>query len=133
MTTKGKVLIIDDDPDFVEVVRTALETDDFEVFSAADGSQGLALMRQEKPDLVFLDVIMVLPDEGVTVSEEMARDADLRDIPVVMVSSVAQSEYTGYFPTDRPLHVDLFLDKPVSLQKLLDIANDYVRQQEASV
>jgi CheY-like chemotaxis protein len=36
MTTKGKVLIIDDDPDFVEVVRTALEADDFEVFSAAD-------------------------------------------------------------------------------------------------
>jgi response regulator RpfG family c-di-GMP phosphodiesterase len=74
-----------------------------------------------------------LPDEGVAVSEEMARDANLRDIPVIMVSSVAHSEYTGYFPTDRPLHVHLFLDKPVSLQKLLDVANDFVQQQETSV
>lgn len=133
MTTKGEILIIDDDPDFCEIAKVTLEANSFVVRCACNGPQGLALMREKKPDLVFLDVIMVLPDEGVTVSEEMARDADLRDIPVVMISSVAKSEYTGHFPTDRPLHVHLFLDKPVSLQKLVDTANNFVQQQQVSV
>jgi CheY-like chemotaxis protein len=133
MTTKGEILIVDDDPDFCEIAKVALEANSFAVRCACSGPQGLALMRERKPDLVFLDVIMILPDEGVTVSEEMARDPELRDIPVVMISSVSQSEYTGHFPTDRPLHVHMFLDKPVSLHKLLDTANDFVQQQEASV
>ena len=75
---------------------------------------------------------MVLPDEGVAVSEQMARDASLRNIPVVMISSVTSSEYTGHFPTDRPLHVHVFLDKPVSLCKLVEIANDFANRQETA-
>ena len=132
MTTKGEILIIDDDPDFCEVAKVALEANSFTVRCAWTGPQGLARMREKKPDLVFLDVIMVLPDEGVTVSEQMARDASLRNIPVVMISSVTSSEYTGHFPTDRPLHVHVFLDKPVSLRKLVEIANDFMNPQEAT-
>jgi len=132
MTTKGEILIIDDDRDFCEVAKVALEANSFTVRCAWTGPQGLAHMREKKPDLVFLDVIMVLPDEGVTVSEQMARDARLRDIPVVMISSVTSSEYTGHFPTDRPLHVHMFLDKPVSLCKLVEIANDFANRQETA-
>lgn len=132
MSTKGEILIIDDDPDFCDIATVALEADSFAVRCACTGPQGLAMMREQKPDLVFLDVIMILPDEGVTVSQEMARDPALRDIPVVMISSVAKTEYSGHFPTDRPLHVDGFLDKPVPLRKLLQIANDFVQRGEAS-
>jgi CheY-like chemotaxis protein len=132
MTTKGEILIIDDDPDFCEIAKVTLEANSFVVRCACNGPQGLAMMRKEKPDLVFLDVIMVLPDEGVTVSAEMARDPELRDIPVVMISSVAKSEYTGHFPTDRPLHVHMFLDKPISLHELLETANSFVEQNKAS-
>lgn len=132
MSTKGEILIIDDDPDFCDIAMVALEADSFAVRCACTGPQGLAMMREQKPDLVFLDVIMILPDEGVTVSQEMARDPALRDIPVVMISSVAKTEYSGHFPTDRPLHVDGFLDKPVPLRKLLQIANDFVQRGEAS-
>jgi CheY-like chemotaxis protein len=126
MTTKGEILIIDDDPDFCEIAKVALETDSFSVRCASNGPQGLAMMREQKPDLVFLDVIMVLPDEGVTVSQEIARDPELRDIPVVMISSVAKTEYSAHFPTDRALHIDQFLDKPVSLKKLRQVANDFL-------
>jgi len=129
MTTKGKVLIIDDDPDFVEVVRTALETDHFEVFSAADGSQGLALMRQEKPDLVFLDVMMAHPTEGVDVSEAMMEDPDLRDIRVVMITAITDTQYVGDFPTDRYLHVDQFLTKPVPLSELMELTNRILKKK----
>lgn len=130
MSTKGDVLIIDDDPDFCEIARTALEADSFSVRCASNGPQGLSLMREAKPDLVFLDVIMVMPDEGVYVSAEIAKDPTLSDVPVVMASSVADSTYARYFPTDQPLHIHMFLDKPIPVRKLLEVANSLVQHKE---
>lgn len=132
MTTKGEILIIDDDPDFCEIAKATLEADSFSVRCACSGPQGLAMMREKKPDLVFLDVIMVMPDEGVYVSDQIARDPVLRDVPVVMVSSILDSGYGGHFPTDRPLHVRMFLDKPVPLPKLLEVANRFVQEGRAA-
>jgi CheY-like chemotaxis protein len=132
MTTKGEILIIDDDPDFCEVVKTALEAGEFTVRCACNGPQGLAMMREKKPDLVFLDVIMVMPTEGLYVSDEIAHDPALRDVPVVMISSIVDSEYFGHFPTDRPLHAHMFLDKPVPLPKLLEIAGRLVQEKPAT-
>jgi CheY-like chemotaxis protein len=126
MPIKGEILIIDDDPDFVEIAKTALEAHGFSVRCAPTGPEGLAQMREKKPDLVFLDVIMVMPDEGVYVSDEIAQDPVLRDVPVVMISSIVESGYTGHFPTDRPLHVRMFLDKPVPLPKLIEVAEELV-------
>lgn len=128
MSTKGQILIIDDDPDFVEIAKTALEANSFSVRCAATGLEGLALMREKKPDLVFLDVIMVMPDEGVYVSDEIAKDPELHDVPVVMVSSIVESGYAGHFPTDRPLHVRMFLDKPVPLPRLIEVAEQFTAE-----
>jgi CheY-like chemotaxis protein len=128
MTTKGEVLIIDDDPDLCSALQTALRSDGFSVRCASQGSLGLKMMRDQKPDLVFLDIIMRMPTEGVWVSEEIATDPDLRQIPVVMLTSIVDSEYTGHFPTDRPLRARLFLDKPASLRKILEVANRYAGQ-----
>lgn len=125
MSIKGDILIIDDDPDFVEIAKTTLEANAYTVRSAATGPEGLAMMREAKPDLVFLDVIMIMPDEGVYVSDQIAEDPELRDVPVVMVSSIVDSGFTGHFPTDRPLHVRMFLDKPVPLPKLLEVAEQF--------
>jgi CheY-like chemotaxis protein len=130
MTTKGSVLVIDDDPDFSEVVRIALQADGFSVRTAADGDQGLARMREQKPDLVFLDIIMVSPTEGVYVSEVMSEDPVLRDVPVVMVSSIIDSPYAGQFPQDRYLNARMFLPKPVSIPRLLEFANKYATPSE---
>jgi CheY-like chemotaxis protein len=54
----AKILVVDDDPDFVLVCRMILEAEGYQVLEAANGSQALESMRQEKPDLVFLDVMM---------------------------------------------------------------------------
>jgi response regulator RpfG family c-di-GMP phosphodiesterase len=125
MTRKGKVLIIDDDPDLSAALRDALQEDGFVVRCAHHGSLGLQMMREDKPDLVFLDIIMRLPVEGVWVSEEIAEDPKLRDVPVVMLTSIVDSPYAGHFPTDRPLRAHLFLDKPVPLSKILEVANQF--------
>ena len=125
MATKGTVLIIDDDPDFSEVVRITLQADGFQVITAADGDQGLTSMKEHKPDLVFLDIIMVSPTEGVYVSEVMWEDPELRDIPIVIVSSIIDSPYSEQFPQDRYLHSRMFLNKPVSIPSLLEFSNKY--------
>ena len=130
MSTKGDILIIDDDPDFCEVVSTTLEENGFMVRHAHNGTEGLAMMRERKPDLVFLDVIMVSPTEGCSVSDEIFDDPLLRHVPVVMVTSIVDTEYLGWFPTDRPLHVDLFVDKPVPMHKLLELANRFAVHSE---
>jgi CheY-like chemotaxis protein len=125
MTDKGKVLVIDDDPDLCAAIQAALQADGFAVRCANQGTLGLQMMREEKPDLVFLDIIMRMPTEGVWVSDEIVADPELRDVPVVILTSIVDSEYSGDFPTDRPLHSHLFLDKPVPLSELLEIANRF--------
>lgn len=128
MAAKGKVLIIDDDPDLCSVLEGVLSADGFSVRCASHGGLGLEMMREDKPDLVFLDIIMRLPTEGVWVSEEIARDSELRDVPVVMLTSIVDSEYAGHFPTDRPLRAQLFLDKPVPIDEILEVANRFAGQ-----
>jgi two-component system alkaline phosphatase synthesis response regulator PhoP len=125
MTSKGKVLIIDDDPDLCAALHAALTADGFAARCASSGSLGLEMMREERPDLVFLDIIMRMPVEGVWVSEEIYDDPQLRHIPVVMLTSIVDSEYAGHFPTDRPLRAAMFLDKPVPISKILEVANRY--------
>jgi response regulator RpfG family c-di-GMP phosphodiesterase len=126
MATKGKVLVVDDDPDFCEFMRTGLESSGFQVLTASSGKQGLKLMRQEKPDLVFLDVVMAHPTEGVDVITTIKADPDLWDIPVVMLTSIMDTEYIGHFPTDKPLPVDQFLTKPVPMAEVLRIAGEII-------
>jgi two-component system alkaline phosphatase synthesis response regulator PhoP len=128
MSTKGKILIIDDDPDLCAALSAALVAEGFDVRCANQGSLGLNMMREERPDLVFLDIIMRMPTEGVWVSEEIADDPELRSVPVVMLTSIVGSEYSGHFPTDRPLHAHMFLDKPVPMSKILEVANKYTSQ-----
>jgi len=132
MDAKGDILIIDDDPDFCEAVRIALEAEDFRVRCAPSGANGLDMMRRQKPDLVFLDVIMLTPTEGVYISREIADDPDLRDIPVVMITSITSSEYLADFPIDSTLHVDMFLSKPVPLPKFVEIANRILQKERTA-
>ena len=115
MTT---ILVVDDDPDFVEVMRLILENE-YEVNTAANGKQALQRMREDKPDLVLLDVMMSYVLDGLDVTEAMSRDPDLQDIPVIMVSSLPSTRYADMFPTDRYVAIDDWMSKPVNPHDLL--------------
>jgi len=127
MAAKGLILVVDDDPDFVEITRTVLEKEGFEVISAPNGSQGLARARREHPDLVILDVMMSSVLDGVNASQVMRDDPELNPIPLIMASSIAQSEHADQFPTDEYMHVDAWLAKPVQPQELLKQVNKLIR------
>jgi len=111
---KAKILVVDDDPDFVEAMRLTLEPNDYEVISAADGDEGLAKLRSEDPDLVILDVIMSSVLDGLQLSQRMREDAGLKKKPILMVTSIANTDYAALFPTDEYISIDGFLSKPVS-------------------
>ena len=115
----AKVLVVDDDPDFVKVTSKVLETAGYEVVSAANGAKALQSMRQDPPDVVLLDIMMSYILDGLDVSREMAEDPDLKDIPVVMVTSLTGVKGSGAFPSDEYIPVDEWLAKPVDPETML--------------
>jgi len=119
MDARYKILVIDDDPIFVKTTKAILESHGYQVDSAQDGDEGLAKMREDIPDLVLLDVMMGWVLEGVSVSREMMDEKELRSIPIIMVTSIRDSEHRGVFPQDEYLHINSWLDKPCAPSKLV--------------
>ena len=119
MPSPAKVLVVDDDPDFVEYTRIVLESQGYEVRTAATVDLALHLMRQEKPDVALLDVMMSYVLDGLNLTRQIRDDPQLRDIPVIMISAIVSKEEAGVFPTDEYLAVDSFLTKPVDPANLL--------------
>ena len=122
----SRILVVDDDPDFVEIIRTILLKENYEVDTAANGDQALEKVRTGKPDLIILDIMMSTILDGVNVSQELREDPELRQIPLIMVSSIASTEHAEVFPTDEYLHVDRWLSKPVQPQDLLAAVKRFV-------
>jgi adenylate cyclase len=115
----AKILVVDDDPEFVEITRMILEANGYEVASASSGEEALQAMRQARPHLVLLDVMMSDILDGLNVSHEMHADPDLRDIAVIMVSSIITSPHASLFPTDEYLPIDAWISKPMDPDDLL--------------
>jgi Lrp/AsnC family transcriptional regulator for asnA, asnC and gidA len=113
------VLVVDDDPDFCEVVRVALTAEGFQVACAHNGSEALAAMRVAKPDLVILDVMMQGILDGLRTSKTMRADGDLRSVPILMVSSITQSAFAGLLPKEMSLPADNFMAKPIEMPQLI--------------
>jgi CheY-like chemotaxis protein len=119
----SKILVVDDDPDFVEATRMVLEAAGHEVISAVDGDSGLERVRQDKPDLVILDVIMKTVLDGLYMSQEMASDPQQASTPILMVTSIANTDYAALFPTDEYVHIEDFVSKPIPPEDLIRRVN----------
>jgi len=116
----SKILIVDDDPDFVEATRMVLRSAGYDVVTAADGDEGLRQVRKEQPDLIVLDVIMKTVLDGLHMSQQLANDPASYPIPILMVTSIANSDYAALFPTDEYIHIRGFLSKPIAPDMLLE-------------
>jgi CheY-like chemotaxis protein len=87
-TNKKKILIVDDEPDVVSYLSTLLKEAGYDIVIARNGREGLEQARNERPDLISLDITM--PEiSGVRFYREMREDADLGNIPIVIVTGVA--------------------------------------------
>ncbi len=114
-----RILVVDDDPDFVEIIRLVLSAKGYHVQTASNGEMGLRYARERPPDLVLLDVMMTGVLDGVHVAHVLSEDPALGHPPVIMISSIADSPMSGFFPTDEYLPIDAWLSKPVQPTELL--------------
>jgi CheY-like chemotaxis protein len=114
-----KILIIDDDPDFVEATKIVLESR-YKVLTAYNGDEGLELVRSEEPDLIILDIIMP-GEDGFRVCERLKADPKLSKIPVIILTSLSErwSEVTLAVTEGLKLEAEDYIDKPVEPEELL--------------
>jgi two-component system alkaline phosphatase synthesis response regulator PhoP len=120
MKSDTKILLVDDDKDFVEATKMVLESKPYEVVVAYNGDEGLAKARKEKPDLIILDIIMPVKD-GFSAAEQLKKDPALKKIPVIMLTSFSQKggETSLSVSQGLALEADDYVDKPVAPQELL--------------
>jgi CheY-like chemotaxis protein len=122
----ARILIVDDDPDFVKITKKVLDGHGYETFSASSGAEALKAMRTApaKPDLVLLDIMMDYITDGLDVSNAMQRDTVLRDIPVIMITSLTGVRSQELFPSDEHVAVSAWLNKPVRPDQLLRVVGE---------
>jgi two-component system alkaline phosphatase synthesis response regulator PhoP len=122
-----KILLVDDDRDFVEATRMVLE-EKYEVVVAYDGDEGIVKAREEKPDLIILDVIMPIED-GFTAADEIAADDELKKIPLMLLTSFgSRMTKETEIPRSRGMEVsaDDYVEKPVDPDDLLASVNKLI-------
>jgi two-component system alkaline phosphatase synthesis response regulator PhoP len=120
MNEKRKILLVDDDADFVEINKAVLEKNGYEVIAAYNGAECLEKTRSESPDLIVLDVMMATQSEGFNVSRDLRNSEHTKDIPILMVTSINETVPYKFERDDTWLPVDSFIEKPIEPQQLLE-------------
>ena len=121
MSEKKKILVVDDEPDFCEIVKGQLEKEGFDVELAYAGVEGLENVKANPPDAIVLDVMMPEKD-GYTVCSELKKDYKYSDIPILMLTAVADrvssTRYSHY--DGMSMEADDYLPKPASAQDITE-------------
>ncbi|MFO7697415.1 MAG: response regulator [Anaerolineae bacterium] len=113
------ILIVDDDPDFVESTRIILRAAGMVVNSAPSGAAALKRIIADPPDLVILDIMMDGMLDGWDASWRIRSTPGVENVPILLVSSITSTDYLAMVPTDDDNLIDNFLSKPVSPHTLL--------------
>ena len=115
-----KILIVDDDSDFVEAITLILRPKKFEVVTAYNGKEGIEKVKSERPDLVVLDVMMPEKD-GYSVCKELKSDPKWSHIPVLLLTAVVSHVPTTRFTQQMGMETeaDDYIDKPVEPEVLV--------------
>jgi two-component system phosphate regulon response regulator PhoB len=123
---RKKVLTVDDDPDIISFIVTVLEENDYIPLEANNGEEALAKIRQEKPDLVILDVLMPR-QSGIKMYRELKTDDSLKNIPVIILSGItrrtflrSQEALTEFGGQNVP-EPEAYIEKPVAPEELAEI------------
>ena len=90
-----KVLVVDDDPDVRLFNMTVVEENGFTPIEASNGEEGLKLLKEEKPDLVILDVLMPR-QSGIRFFRDLKTDNSLKHIPVILLSGIAKKNLSPF-------------------------------------
>lgn len=119
---RKKILIIDDDPSFLEICSAILEESDYQVDTASSSKEGLEKLVSQRPDLLLLDIMMATMDEGLNFATSMRQSEGLSKIPIMIVSAQPDAEKGYQRSVDKEMDwisADMFMEKPINPQDLL--------------
>jgi len=125
MSNDNLILVVDDDPDLVESVSMKLESEGYQVAKAYDGVEAWDRIKDEKPKMLILDVMMPRKN-GYELCDEIKKDDNFKDISVLLLTAVADAvPSTTYTHMDgKTTLADDFIPKPIDLDNLMEIVRD---------
>ena len=128
MSKEQLILVVDDDPDLVESISMKLESQQYRVAKAYDGVEAMDRIKEEKPSLVILDVMMPRKN-GYKPCDELKKSDEYKDIVVVLLTAVADAvASTSYTHLDgKNTLADDYIPKPIELDKLMEIVQDHLQ------
>ncbi len=133
MSTK-KLLIIDDDPDFVDGIRSILRAADYQVDAVYNPKDGFKALETGQYDMLLLDIMMGRGAEGIMIARKMRKDAKLREMPVLILTGMRE-QIAFLFPGEqvhpRFVDVDELVEKPVEPKMLLEKVSALLAAAEA--
>jgi DNA-binding response OmpR family regulator len=134
MNPRRKLLIIDDDPDFVEGIKAILQTADYDVEAAYNPKAGLQALQTLSYDLLLLDIMMGRGAEGIMIARKMRKDPKLREVPVLIITGIRE-QMAFLFPGEAVhphfVAVDELVEKPIEPKLLLEKVSALLQQADA--
>ena len=113
-----KIILVDDDPDIQESIKMVLENAGYAFKGAMNSETGMALIKQENPDLIILDVMMEQPDDGFFMAQDLR--AQGVNIPIIMLTSISSVTGMKFSKNSEMVKVDEFIEKPITPSLLLE-------------
>ena len=117
-----KILVVDDDIDYVEATTLTLEANGYEVVAAYDGKEGLEKAKSELPQVILVDLMMNTINEGYDLVRDIRSDDTFKEVPLIMISaahSVEVFQNANFAPDEVWFPIDIFMDKPINFEILL--------------
>ncbi len=129
MSAQQLILVVDDDPDIVDSISMKLASNNFRVAKAYDGVEAWEKIKQERPDLIVLDVMMPRK-HGYDLCDEIKKNPEYKDIAVVLLTAVASFVNTTSYTSWQGMTnlADDYIEKPVDLDKLMEVVQDTLRR-----
>ena len=133
MESQTRILIIDDDPEYVDGIRSILENAGYQVDAAYNPKEGFEALQSKPINLLVLDIMMGRGAEGVMLARKIKKDPVLRETPTLIITSIR--EQIAYLFPGQPLHpnllpLDELIEKPVEAEQLLEKVSNMLKLAE---
>ncbi len=127
------MVVVDDDKDYLFTMETFLKRNDFKVFTADNGKEGINLIKSQHPDVILLDVMMETLFSGYEVCKAVRSDPEFEFTPIVGISGMAGELGIKYeqYRDDKYFTPDVFVEKPVDKELLMDIISQAIEKAKS--
>jgi CheY-like chemotaxis protein len=132
MSRQKRILVIDDDPDFIEYITVVLSANGYIVDTASSVVEGLRLMHSNTPDLVIADMMISYRLDGCTIIRRMRMDPHLKSIPILIVSAVMANKEDTLCPASESDEISAFMCKPLDPSPLLQCVAELTQHTDST-